>query len=173
MRLSGSISGMVSGVGTIAGVWYTSAVDATTRSGTPTLRPALTTASAPRMPDVEHEFRSRVEVFGAVDRREVHHHLGAFERALQRILVTHVAREQLDVGSHLGEPAGVATHHGVDHRDVPAVGDQPLDQIRADESAAAGDDYALSHRLAIHPLRPTAKYESPSSEAGRWLKWFQ
>ena len=37
-------------IGTIFGVWYTSAVEATTRSGTPAARPALTTASAPLSP---------------------------------------------------------------------------------------------------------------------------
>ena len=76
--------------------------------------------------------------------------------------VAHIARMQVHLIGHFGKPAFIAAQHVVDADDVPALTDQLLDQIGADEPAAAGDNASACHQ-AVPPVLPTAKYRGPNS----------
>ena len=92
--------------------------------------------------DIEHEFGRAVEGRGAVDEGEVMHLVDASRRGVDRGRVADVAADEFDVALDVGEPTQRAARIVVEHAHRLAAPHQRLDQGRADEAGAAGDQDA-------------------------------
>ena len=104
----------------------------------------------PAHADVEHEFRRRVEEFGAVDEGEVVYFLHAFRRGRDGFGVADIAGDEIDIRGDLLQAARVAARIVVKHPQPVSGKKERLDQTGADEAAAAGhQDAATAHRAPL------------------------
>jgi hypothetical protein len=87
--------------------------------------------------------------------------LDAAHRLREHVLVANVAAQELDPLGDAGQILLLAAREVVEHADAPTIGDQPLDEMAADEASAS------SHqgRASAHCVSSShaAKRRTPSS----------
>ena len=107
---------------------------------------------------------------------EVDHQALAGAQALERLRVVHVGYDDFDRGQQLEIARILQAARG--HDDAPAFGDEPVEQVAADESGAAEDEGGAFGRgghgrfslIEVHPLSSTgagAPAALPSPGRGR------
>ena len=66
--------------------------------------------------------------------------VAALDRVGDALVALYVTLDDVDVAGEAGEVLAVACREVVEDADVRAVRDKALDQVRADEAGAAGDE---------------------------------
>ena len=94
------------------------------------------------------------------------------EGPLDGLRIADVALEQIDLAGQVGRHAGVGQQR-VEDTHLAAFGDQRVDDVRADESGAAGDEdhlapaaartRVMSRRARSVPRRVPVTFERPCS----------
>ena len=123
----------------------------------------------PAHADVEHEFRRRVEEFGAVDEGEVVHLVHALRRGRDDFGVADIAGDEIDIRGDLLQAARVAARIVVKHPQPVSGKKERLDQTGADEAAAAGhEDAATAHPRRSSPAAAGATFIAAPCRCDRW-----
>src|SRR5215475_9570250 len=119
--------------------------------------------------DVEHEIGRAVEGCRAVDEGEVMHLVDAAHGRVHRGRVADVAADEFDVALDLPQPAQRSAGIVVEHAHRLAHPHECLDQGRAEEAAAAGDqDAPRAHPSAAPFLSAARKYHIASRTGNRY-----